>query len=65
VVLFDLRFEASTEVRCPNPEPYLTTGGVGVPKYTNRATYAQYTKQSHRFSWGCVGAVTVKAAAGA
>ncbi|MED7932066.1 alpha/beta fold hydrolase [Nonomuraea sp. LP-02] len=51
VVLFDPRgFEASTEVRCPRPAPYPANGQW---VFTNRAAFAQYTKQNHRFGLGC------------
>jgi pimeloyl-ACP methyl ester carboxylesterase len=54
VVLFDPRgFEASTEVRCPNPAPNPINGEW---VFTNRAAYARYTKQNHRFGLRCAAA---------
>ncbi|MDA0647227.1 alpha/beta fold hydrolase [Nonomuraea ferruginea] len=51
VVLYDPRgFEASTEVRCPDPAPYPANGKW---VFTSRAAFARYTKQNHRFASGC------------
>ncbi|MEV5892420.1 alpha/beta hydrolase [Nonomuraea fuscirosea] len=51
LVFFDPRgFEASTEVRCPSPAPYPSNGQW---VFTDRAAFAQYTKQNHRFGLGC------------
>ncbi|MFG6195302.1 alpha/beta hydrolase [Nonomuraea sp. JJY05] len=54
VVVFDPRgFEASTEVRCPDPAP-LAANGVWV--FSGPAAYARYTERNRRFGLGCADA---------
>ncbi|MET7338906.1 alpha/beta hydrolase [Nonomuraea sp. NPDC005650] len=51
VVVFDPRgFEASAEVRCPDPAPWAANGEWVFP---GRAAYARYTEQNRRFGLGC------------
>ncbi|MFG1964864.1 alpha/beta hydrolase [Nonomuraea sp. NPDC049028] len=51
IVVFDPRgFEASTGVRCPDPAPWAANAEWVFP---DRATYARYTEENHRFGLGC------------